>query len=114
MDINGNYWPCERVPQSEYLKIGNVKEGLNIPKIRRLLDEWVELTKEECHNCWCLHNCKVGCFSNTSDGEKPTQESKLRECAKHRINRHNFLTNYCKVLEQDPTNLDYIEKITVH
>jgi radical SAM protein with 4Fe4S-binding SPASM domain len=113
LSIDGGYWPCERVSESEYMKIGDVENGLDIPKIRRLLSDWVDFTKEQCRYCWCLHTCKLGCWSNISDGEKPTGLVKKTACQGYRLRAHKMLVDYCSVLEKNPHALDYMENITL-
>jgi uncharacterized protein len=109
----GGYWPCERVPQSEYLRIGQVGQGLDVPKIHRLLREWVDMNKDQCRTCWCLRECNMGCMATTNNGERPTPELKRHLCQNHRQQQHELLVDYCRVLEKDPTNLDYMDDITV-
>ncbi|MCX5635389.1 MAG: 4Fe-4S cluster-binding domain-containing protein [Planctomycetota bacterium] len=111
LSIDGDYWPCERVPESEYMKIGDVENGLDIAKIKQLLSDWVDFTKDQCRYCWCLHTCKLGCWSNISDGEKPTGLLKKTACQGHRFRAHKLLVDYCTVLEKNPHALDYMENI---
>ncbi len=113
LSIDGGYWPCERVSESEYMKIGDVENGLDISKIRRLLSDWVDFTKDQCRYCWCLHTCKLGCWSNISDGERPTGLLKKTACEWHRRLAHKMLVDYCTVLEKNPHALDYMEGITL-
>jgi uncharacterized protein len=109
----GAYWPCERVPQSEYMRIGQVGQGLDVPKIHRLLQEWVDMSKNQCQTCWCLRGCNVGCMASINNGDRPTPELKQRSCQSHRQEHHELLTDYCRVLEKNPTNLDYMDSIIV-
>ena len=113
VSVDGDYLVCERVPENDYYKIGSVDDGFDVAKIWRLLNEWVELTREECKYCWCLRTCKVGCWSNISDGEKPTAILKSQACEAHRRGMHGFLIDYCSVLERNPRALDYMKDITV-
>jgi uncharacterized protein len=113
LSVDGSYWSCERVPESEYMKIGDVERGFDIPKIRRILSDWVDLTKEQCRFCWCLHTCKVGCWSGLCDGERPTELLKKNACEGHRLRAHKMLVDYCSVLEKNPHALDYIADITL-
>ncbi len=113
LSVDGSYWSCERVPESEYMKIGDVERGFDIPKIRRILSDWVELTKNQCRYCWCLHTCKVGCWSDVCDGEKPTELLKKKACKGYRRLAHEMLVDYCTVLEKNPHALDYMADITL-
>jgi uncharacterized protein len=113
LDVDGNYYICERVPQSPYLKIGDVNQGIDVAKIRQLLAEWVDLTREHCGICWCLPVCGAGCWSNICDGERPTESLKRQACARHIDKMHRLLVDYCSVLETNPHALDYIKDITI-
>jgi uncharacterized protein len=109
----GGYWPCERVPQSEYLRIGRVGEGLDVPKIHRMLREWVDMTKDQCETCWCLRECSMGCLATANNGDRPTPELKRSLCQSHQRGRHQLLVDYCRVLEKDPANFAYMDQITL-
>jgi uncharacterized protein len=111
--IDGDYFSCERVTVSSHFKIGNVNEGFDVPQIRRLLEEWVDLSKEECEFCWCLPMCGAGCWSSVNNGTKPTASLKKKHCINWRKQVHRRLIDYCSILEKGPSNLDYIEDITV-
>ncbi len=111
--VDGSYWPCERVAESDYFRIGNVKEGLDIPAIRRLLNEWVGFTQNECKFCWLLRTCQVGCWSRVSDGARATALLKRKACAAHRREAHSLLVDYCSVLEKNPTALEYMRSIVI-
>jgi radical SAM protein with 4Fe4S-binding SPASM domain len=113
VNTDGELWPCERIRQTPFLKIGDLENGLNIPTIRQILAGWVDLTKEECQDCWCLHGCQVGCLASLSLGEKPTREEKLAACERYRRKSHEKLVEYCSLLEENPHALDYMEGITI-
>jgi uncharacterized protein len=110
---DGGYWPCERLPQSEYLRIGDVVNGFDIPKIHRMLKEWIDMAKDQCGDCWCVRGCMTGCFSVINDGERPTRELRRAECEKFWPRKLNIITDYCKILESNKTNLDYMNDITI-
>jgi uncharacterized protein len=109
----GDYWPCERLPQSEYLRIGSVAEGFNIRKIHGMLREWVDFTKDSCADCWCLKDCRMGCFATICDGQKPTRDLKRSGCERYRTEKRQMLIDYCRVLESDPGNFDFMNEIIV-
>jgi radical SAM protein with 4Fe4S-binding SPASM domain len=106
-------WPCERTRHTEYLKIGNVRQGVDFRGVWQKLADWVALTQEECPDCWCLHGCQVSCFATAAGGEKPTQEQKRAACQRYRERLHRDLVEYCTLLEENPHALDYLEEITV-
>ena len=113
MTIDGDYLPCERVPESEHLRIGNIEDGFDLVKIRQLLAHWVDFNKDQCRHCWCLHTCQAGCWSNVTDGSKTTGDHKKAACAQYRKDTHKLLVDYCSVLENNPNALDYMKDITI-
>jgi len=108
--VDGDYLPCERVPETDYMKIGSVTEGFDIPHIRRLLEEWVNRTKKECKYCWCLPTCRVGCWATARDIET-TGDSKLALCASHQGAALEMMKEYCWILERNPHALDYMKDV---
>ncbi len=113
VNSDGDLWPCERTRHTEFLKIGDIYQGLNLAAIREKLADWVALTREECQDCWCLHGCQVGCFADVSFGEKPTREQKLGACERYRRVCHDDLVEYCSLLEDNPHALDYLKEVIV-
>ena len=113
VSVDGDYWPCERVPESSYFKIGNVEKGFDASRITQLLEEWVGFTKDQCRFCWCLRTCQIGCWSNVSDGTKTTALLKTEACEEHRKKMHKMIVEYCGVLEKNPHALDYMKDIEI-
>jgi uncharacterized protein len=113
VSIDGDYWPCERVPETAYLKIGTVDKGLDAAKVTRLLADWVYLCSDQCKFCWCLPICQVGCWATVRHEKRPTPRDKLMACAAHRKQKHKTLVDYCTVLEKNAQALDYMKNITV-
>jgi uncharacterized protein len=113
VSVDGRYWPCERVCESDYLKIGDVWNGVDARRVHQLLNDWANLNKEECQYCWCLRTCQVGCWQNVSDGSRPTTRLKKQACARHRQQMHRLLIRYCSVLEENPHAFDFTKNITI-
>lgn len=113
VSVDGDYWPCERVQNSEYLKIGNIKQGFNVDKIQQLLSDWINLTRYECKRCWCLPLCAIPCWAGDICAEGPNKTEKISACARERTAKHHLLIAYCSVLEKNPHAFDYMEHIDV-
>ncbi len=111
--VDGTYWPCERVCESEYLKIGDVWSGVDAHKVHQLLHDWTHLNADECQYCWCLPTCQVGCWENVSDGSRPTTSLKKQACAHHRRQMRELLIRYCSILEENPHAFDFTKHITL-
>jgi len=113
VSIDGNYYPCERTPESDFMKIGSVNIGLSTSKVAMLLEKWITATNTECRYCWCLPVCDVGCFANVNENGKISMESKQKACGEFRQRMHKTLCDYCHVLENNPNAFDYMAKITL-
>lgn len=110
VNVDGSYYPCERVPCSENLKIGNVWDGIDFSAAYGLRKKIFELCKDECKYCWCVNFCYASCCSNMREGTKITAKAKRRECDKYRENTHRLLTQYFEVVESNPHAFDYLKK----
>ena len=67
IDINGNFFPCERVNEnSSLMKIGNINDGFDMSKIRKVLNVGA-VADDACKNCWAFHCCSM-CPIMADDG----------------------------------------------
>lgn len=106
VNVDGDYFPCERVPETGDMKIGDVTRGINIDKVHAMLSDWVAASQDQCASCWCLSYCGVGCYSNVNRGARSSTETKLRACQAYRARMHNLLIQYCEILEYNPNAFD--------
>ncbi len=77
---DGQFYPCERVNESEHMRIGSLATGFDFKSIDRLLNIG-ELTEERCKNCWAIRHCLI-CAKMCDDGERLSAERKMRYCEK--------------------------------
>ncbi len=108
VSIDGDYYPCERTPESEYMRIGNTHRGIRVSRVKELLEEWIAFTSEDCRHCWCLPICGVGCFANINEKGKVTENAKRKACEEHRQRIHGTIIDYCRILEKNPEAFDYM------
>ncbi|MHC4757541.1 MAG: radical SAM protein [Planctomycetota bacterium] len=111
VSVDGDYYPCEKVPELDSFKIGNVWDGINIDKSYELLKNFFEYNKEQCKYCWCVNFCAIGCYVNVCDKFMLTKEAKINSCAHHRKALHIRLINYCNILEKTPSAFDYMKDV---
>lgn len=80
--VDGTLFPCERVNERiDYYKIGTLEDGLDVVKIRKLINIG-ELTETECKKCWNLRQCLICAREVDFEADLP-RESKLKECPKN-------------------------------
>lgn len=113
VSVDGSYFPCERVPQVNLMKIGDVRQGVDICSVHRMLEGWLCASGRECRFCWCLPTCAVGCFGSVSEDGAISQAAKRRACAKHRRNTHRLMVDYCGVLESNPEAFEFTEHVAL-
>lgn len=82
VDVNGNFFPCERVnEQSKEMVIGNLKEGFDLKQAKRLLN-FHETTKNNCIGCWAFRHCTVCVAAMTDSNGVFSEKAKKVACAK--------------------------------
>ena len=110
---DGTYYVCERIPNTKDMMIGNVHEGINVSKVRQILQKFVDLEKDDCRFCWCLPNCHAGCIATVIRKNKLSRDARRHACAVHRKITHRTIIDICRILEKNPHALDYMEKIAI-
>lgn len=80
IDVDGEFYPCEKVVEDDTLSIGNIKTGFDLDKIINLMSIG-KLTEDECKSCWAVHFCEI-CAMMCADIESHTisRERKLSIC----------------------------------
>ncbi|MEG1513355.1 MAG: Cys-rich peptide radical SAM maturase CcpM [Clostridia bacterium] len=79
VDINGNYFPCERVSeQSLPMNIGSVETGLDKEQISALINVG-RISAKECMNCWALPHCRE-CAAYADNLVALDKSKKLKSC----------------------------------
>ena len=113
VSVDGDYFPCERVLETDEMKIGDIRNGVDVPKAYGILERWIDATKDQCRACWCLSACNVGCFASVNEGGRITPGVKRAACVEHCKNAHQRLIQYCSVLESAPKAFDYMAEMTL-
>lgn len=80
VNADGDLFPCERVNESDVMKIGTLDTGFDYNKARELLNIG-SLTSEECKNCWAIRHCII-CAKMADDGKKLSPKIKISNCLK--------------------------------
>ncbi|MGB7538855.1 MAG: SPASM domain-containing protein, partial [Anaerolineales bacterium] len=110
VDIEGRLHMCERVYRQ--FSIGDVWKGYDVEKIREVFNQFSAfMNSEECRQCWAVQMCP-NCYTVGIDGDFPSQ-IKQGLCINHRQRLETIITNYCAVLERNPTAFDYMNNFKV-
>ncbi len=78
VNVDGKFYPCERVNENDHMCIGDIKTGFNNERVYRLLNIG-NLTSEQCKNCWAIRYCSI-CAKLCDDGNELSKEYKLKYC----------------------------------
>ena len=94
LSVNGEFYPCEKVSEcSNVCKIGNVTEGLDLEKIRRLAN-LQKITEEECLNCWAYDYCTI-CLAQADGLDEISKDLILKRCEHVKKNIDSLFKDYC-------------------
>lgn len=113
VNVNGDYFPCERVPTCKAQCIGNIHKGIELEKVMAMIQRWVAAGNEQCRYCWCLPTCAMGCLATLGNETGFSPEAKSKACSFHRRHMHRVITDYCRILEENPKAFDYANDIEI-
>lgn len=106
VDVTGRFYPCEKVGQA--FSIGHVDTGIEIPKVRSLLDRYICGSVEDCAGCWAVRLCGI-CLAQTRKSKDLDFDRKRENCSVERANLHNSLVLYAEIMERNPKAFDFVE-----
>lgn len=86
VNVDGELYPCEKVPELHNMCIGNLKDGFDQSKVNQIMNIG-KLTEKECMNCWALRLCS-SCINDIECNEECElcRENKLKTCKERKIN----------------------------
>ena len=74
----GDFYPCERVPEVDDAKVGDLHSGFDFKKVYTLLNIH-NLSSQKCRKCWAVRYCNM-CICHCID---PTAEKISRDTKEH-------------------------------
>ena len=78
VDVDGNFYPCERITEDAAFQVGNLDTGFDLEKVEKIINVG-RCTKEECLTCWAFLHCGT-CIANMVEEASATREARLRRC----------------------------------
>lgn len=99
-DIDGNYYPCEKVETSEPLRIGNVSSGIDAERVKKMIAFMGSVT--DCEDCSGKHLCSI-CPSRITQTDTGESSSRLiqKECEELAERLLPLLKEYTEIMEKD-------------
>jgi uncharacterized protein len=110
VDTEGKFYTCERVNRS--MPIGDVDNGIDKEVVQRILDLQVSANKDRCISCWAVRLCGL-CLSSINGDACIDLSLRDEYCEAEKKRWEATLSDYCTVLENNPTAFDFMEKIVV-
>jgi len=96
-DVDGNYFPCEKVETSEQLRIGNVSAGIDVSKVAEMISYMSSVTN--CEVCLGKHLCSICPSSMTqTDLGRPSDKLISKECEVFPDQLRALLTEYTEIM----------------
>ncbi len=107
--VDGMLRPCERV--NDHLVIGDIKNGFDYGKVHDLISDYSRVSTQDCCYCWALRLCSACFVQAFRNGIDPGRKHLF--CRQEKFNLEHDLSVYCSILEENPSALDYMKKITI-
>lgn len=107
VDVNGDISPCERVHY--HVLIGNVKDGFDYQKIKRVVDLLVK-KRERCKDCEIAKICSL-CFAGTFVHGEFSEENFETLCRSRKKRWQKLLNIYIDILETNQNFFDFVEHV---
>lgn len=78
ISVSGQLYPCERVNETDAYCIGDLENGFDYEKAKRILNVG-SITESKCKNCWAMRHCAIcGKYFDYSQASAATE--KLKYC----------------------------------
>lgn len=98
VNVEGDFYACERVSEkSECMKIGSVRDGINLEAAERLLNI-CRLGVDSCRECWAFAHC-TQCIRHVDDGGRLSGALKQSYCKGVRRGLKQAILDYIMVKE---------------
>lgn len=98
VDVDGNLYPCERVSEtSEIMRIGNITDGFDVEKARKILNIG-QLTEKQCRSCWAFRFC-TQCAATADGIHELSSALRLQNCSRIRSSTEAMFRSYCVLRE---------------
>lgn len=101
---DGSYQLCERVHGVP--KIGSVQTGIDLPAIKKIIDEYNSLSFSDCTYCFAISNCSL-CFQHAFESGKFNIQKKREACELQKRDLSHRLEMYSYISKYYPNKLDF-------
>jgi uncharacterized protein len=96
IDTIGNIYACEKI--GGCYPLGNAEQYIEVESARHMVNDYYNLSYENCLNCWCAQLCDL-CFVAARKGEEFDKPRKLDACQERRDLFKASLRLYASLIE---------------
>ncbi len=68
VDMNGTFFPCEKIIENPTFSIGNLDDGIDESRVIEFVNIG-KMSEERCKSCWAIRFCDI-CVSHCIDIDK--------------------------------------------
>lgn len=97
ISVDGEIYPCEKVPECEEMSLGNIYSGFIINKAKDILNI-ARITEKQCINCWAFVFC-YSCVATCIDESGISAEKRINKCNGVRETALETLKNILRLQE---------------
>lgn len=98
---------CEKTDGSAILRLGDLENGVSPERCGTIFDDFNAMEYDHCRSCFNVRLCQL-CFAHAQEGDQFTQQKRAWNCNMLRERTQQMLSLYCRILERDPTALDFV------
>jgi len=104
MQTDVGFYICEKT--GDGFKIGDVETGIDYRKVVSFIDDYSKLSQTDCPECWVIRICPA-CYVSAKKGSGMSLSRRRENCRNIRIDMHNSLIMYTRIMEENPNALKY-------
>ena len=104
VSAGGQYYICEKM--GENVNIGNVDDGIILAKVRKAIDDYISISKDDCLKCWLMRVCSA-CYCAAKEKKTMTKARKQIFCLGNRSFNLMILKYYCSLIYNYPETANY-------
>jgi uncharacterized protein len=108
--VDGVYKLCERVHGCP--DIGTVQQGVNMEKVKAIVDTYCSEGIEDCRDCFAISTCKI-CFQQAFKNGEYSHQRKRVACEQQRRTLQNDLDLYVRTLTRYPEKAEEWDQVTI-
>jgi len=112
VNIDGKFYPCERIGEFKSFCIGDIEKGLNFKKIRNLMENYIVNSEKECLKCWAVRLCDL-CYQSIKKGSIISFERKKEWCKNHKFFLNDAFITYATIMENNPNAFEFSKNIKI-